>query len=111
MATVDYDSGDPPGQLEQVLKHSEWKSFETRRKQSERRGKLRGIACAMFIEPAGASVAPKEEAFIKFGDSGNAIVYALAGPSGSCSRTTAQASAASPWSRASGPRRRIAASL
>jgi carbon-monoxide dehydrogenase large subunit len=82
MATVDYDSGDPPGQLEQVLKHSEWKSFETRRKQSERRGKLRGIACAMFIEPAGASVAPKEEVFIKFGESGNPMVYALAGPSG-----------------------------
>jgi carbon-monoxide dehydrogenase large subunit len=81
-ATVDYDSGDPPGQLERVLKHSEWTSFETRRKRSERQGKLRGIACAMFIEPAGASVAPKEEAFIKFGDSGNAIVYALAGPSG-----------------------------
>jgi carbon-monoxide dehydrogenase large subunit len=36
----------------------------------------------MFIEPAGASVAPREEAFIKFGDSGNALVYALAGPSG-----------------------------
>ena len=82
MATVDYDSGDPPGQLERVLKESEWASFETRRKQSERRGKLRGIACATFIEPAGASVAPKEEVFIKFGDSGNPLVYALAGPSG-----------------------------
>jgi carbon-monoxide dehydrogenase large subunit len=81
-ATVDYDSGDPPGLLERALKHSEWSVFDARRRQSERRGKLRGIACAMFIEPAGASVAPKEEAFIKFGDSGNAIVYALAGPSG-----------------------------
>jgi len=81
-ATVDYDSGDPPGQLEQALEHSQWKAFETRRAEAARRGKLRGIACAMFIEPAGASVAPKEEAFIKFGDSGNALVYALAGPSG-----------------------------
>jgi carbon-monoxide dehydrogenase large subunit len=81
-ATVDYDSGDPPGQLERALEHSQWKSFEARRAEAARRGKLRGIACAMFIEPAGASVAPKEEAFIKFGDSGNALLYALAGPSG-----------------------------
>jgi carbon-monoxide dehydrogenase large subunit len=81
-ATVDYDSGDPPGQLERALEESKWKSFEARRAAAAKRGKLRGIACAMFIEPAGASVAPKEEAFIKFGDSGNALVYALAGPSG-----------------------------
>ncbi|MGH8621058.1 MAG: xanthine dehydrogenase family protein molybdopterin-binding subunit, partial [Burkholderiales bacterium] len=81
-ATVDYDSGDPPGQLERALEQSQWNAFEARRAEAARRGKLRGIACAMFIEPAGASVAPKEEAFIKFGDSGNALVYALAGPSG-----------------------------
>ena len=81
-ATVDYDSGDPPGQLERALEESKWKSFEARRAEAAKRGKLRGIACAMFIEPAGASVAPKEEAFIKFGNSGNALVYALAGPSG-----------------------------
>jgi carbon-monoxide dehydrogenase large subunit len=81
-ATVDYDSGDPPGQLELALQHSQWSAFEPRRAEAARRGKLRGIACAMFIEPAGASVAPKEEAFIKFGDSGNALLYALAGPSG-----------------------------
>jgi carbon-monoxide dehydrogenase large subunit len=81
-ATVDYDSGDPPGQLERALEHSQWSAFEPRRTEAARRGKLRGIACAMFIEPAGASVAPKEEVFIKFGDSGNALLYALAGPSG-----------------------------
>jgi carbon-monoxide dehydrogenase large subunit len=81
-ATVDYDSGDPPGQLERALEQSRWEAFEPRRAEAARRGKLRGIACAMFIEPAGASVAPKEEAFIKFGDSGNALLYALAGPSG-----------------------------
>jgi carbon-monoxide dehydrogenase large subunit len=81
-ATVDYDSGDPPGQLELALEHSQWKAFESRRAEAARHGKLRGIACAMFIEPAGAAVAPKEEAFIKFGASGSALVYALAGPSG-----------------------------
>ena len=81
-ATVEYDSGDPPGLLDRVLKHSEWNAFEARSTEARRRGKLRGIGCAMFIEPAGASMSPKEEVVIKFGDSGNAIVYALAGPSG-----------------------------
>ena len=77
-----YDSGDPHGLLEEALKQGEWSSFETRRAEAKRRGKLRGIGCAMFVEPAGAGAAPKEEAMIKFGDSGNALLYVLAGPSG-----------------------------
>jgi carbon-monoxide dehydrogenase large subunit len=36
----------------------------------------------VFVEPAGASAAPKEEALIRFGDSGNATLYVLAGPGG-----------------------------
>ena len=47
-----------------------------------RRGKLRGIGCAVFIEPSGGGASPKEEVAIQFGASGNARVYALAGPSG-----------------------------
>jgi len=77
-----YDSGDPPGLLEEALKQGEWSSFESRRAEAKRRGKLRGIGCAVFVEPAGAGAAPKEEAMIKFGDSGNALLYVLAGPSG-----------------------------
>jgi carbon-monoxide dehydrogenase large subunit len=77
-----YDSGDPHGLLEEALKQGEWSSFETRRSEAKKRGKLRGIGCAMFVEPAGAGAAPKEEAMIKFGDSGNALLYVLAGPSG-----------------------------
>ena len=45
-------------------------------------GKLRGIGCAVFCEPSGAGAAPKEEAVIKFGDSGNATLHVLAGSSG-----------------------------
>jgi carbon-monoxide dehydrogenase large subunit len=77
-----YDSGDPPGLLEEALAKGEWKSFESRRAEAARRGKLRGIGCAVFVEPAGAGGAPKEETMIKFGESGNALLYALAGPSG-----------------------------
>jgi carbon-monoxide dehydrogenase large subunit len=77
-----YDSGDPAGELEEVLEKSDWHSFEARRRQSASLRKLRGIGCAVFCEPSGAGAAPKEEAMIKFGDSGNAALYVLAGPSG-----------------------------
>jgi carbon-monoxide dehydrogenase large subunit len=77
-----YDSGDPPGLLDEALAKGEWSTFETRRAESKKRGKLRGIGCAVFVEPAGAGGAPKEEAMIKFGESGNALLYSMAGPSG-----------------------------
>ncbi len=77
-----YDSGDPPGLIDEAVQRAEWTAFESRRAESRRRGKLRGIGCAVFIEPSGAGAAPKEEAAIKFGDSGNALVYVLSGPSG-----------------------------
>src|SRR5499427_3610094 len=77
-----YDSGDPPGLLKEVLAKSEWKGFESRRADARKRGKLRGIGCAVFVEPAGAGGSPKEEAMIKFGESGSALLYSMAGPSG-----------------------------
>ncbi len=77
-----YDSGDPHGLVDEVVKQAEWNSFESRRAESKKRGKLRGIGCGVFVEPAGAGGAPKEEAMIKFGESGNALLYVLAGPSG-----------------------------
>ena len=77
-----YDSGDPPGLLEEVLRQAHWSKFGERRAEAPRRGRLRGIGCAIFIEPAGAGRAPKEEVAIRFDDSGRAVLYALAGPSG-----------------------------
>jgi carbon-monoxide dehydrogenase large subunit len=77
-----YDSGDPPGLLEEALARGEWSTFEQRRAEAAKRGGLRGIGCAVFVEPAGAGGAPKEEAMIKFGESGSALIYCLAGPSG-----------------------------
>src|SRR5260221_7927425 len=77
-----YDSGDPAGYLDDALEHSDWAGFAQRKKDSERRGKLRGIGCAVFVEPSGGSAAPQEQAAIKFGESGNPSLYVLAGPSG-----------------------------
>jgi carbon-monoxide dehydrogenase large subunit len=77
-----YDSGDPPGLLEDVLKHSNYAGFEKRRAASKANGKLRGISCCIFIEPSGGGSSPNEETFIKFGDSGNPVLYTVSGPSG-----------------------------
>ena len=77
-----YDSGDPPGELELALEQAQWSSFENRRAEAKRRGKLRGIGCAVFIEPSGGGQLPKDEAAIKFSDSGTATLYSLSAPCG-----------------------------
>lgn len=78
----EYDSGDPLGLLEAAIEHSDWSGYPGRSARSASQGKLRGIGLAAFIEPAGGGGSPKEEVAIKFGDSGNAVLYAVSGPSG-----------------------------
>ncbi|MCC6777369.1 MAG: xanthine dehydrogenase family protein molybdopterin-binding subunit [Hyphomicrobiales bacterium] len=75
-----YDSGDPPGLLKEALEAADWKGFERRRREAKRRGKLRGIGCAVFIEPSGG--AGQEEIAIRFDGEGKLDLFALAGPSG-----------------------------
>ena len=58
-----YDSGDYPALLEAALTQADWSGFPTRRADTERRGMLRGIGCALFVEPAGG-VVPKDEVAI-----------------------------------------------
>jgi aerobic carbon-monoxide dehydrogenase large subunit len=77
-----YDSGDPPGYLADALRFSNWDGFASRRDLSRRSGKLRGIGCAVFVEPSGGSSHGEEQAAIKFGESGNPSLYVLSGPSG-----------------------------
>ena len=77
-----YDSGDPPGYLADALQYSDWAHFSQRREMSKMAGKLRGIGCAVFVEPSGGSSHGQEQAAIKFGESGNPSLYVLSGPSG-----------------------------
>jgi carbon-monoxide dehydrogenase large subunit len=77
-----YDSGDFPALLEKAVEFSAWSSFENRRSSSKANGKLRGIGCAMFVEPSGQGPVPKEEALIRFGESGNAEIFTLSGSTG-----------------------------
>lgn len=77
-----YDSGDPPGLLADVLTAADWKGVEKRRKAAQKRGKLFGAACSVFIEPSGGGAAPREEVAIRFGANGTLTLYTVSGPSG-----------------------------
>jgi carbon-monoxide dehydrogenase large subunit len=45
-----YDSGDFAGNMMRALKNADWKGFAARRRQSNKRGKLRGIGIANYVE-------------------------------------------------------------
>ena len=48
-----YDSGDFDGAMKLAMKKADWTGFAARREASARRGKLRGIGLAMYIERCG----------------------------------------------------------
>jgi carbon-monoxide dehydrogenase large subunit len=79
--TATYDSGDHAGLLEEAVRRSAWDDFEARRAESAARGRLRGIGCALFVEPSGGG-AVAEQAAIVFSRSGEATIHTLAGASG-----------------------------
>jgi carbon-monoxide dehydrogenase large subunit len=52
---LSYDSGDFIGNMEKALELADWVGFPARRRESEARGKLRGIGMANYVEsPVGA---------------------------------------------------------
>jgi carbon-monoxide dehydrogenase large subunit len=77
-----YDSGDYATLLDKALQASGWSSFEARRAQSKAGGRLRGIGCAVFVEPSGPALSPKDQAMLKFGPSGGMQLFSVSGPSG-----------------------------
>ena len=48
-----YDSGDFAGVMERAMQRADWAGFAARRAQARRRGRLRGIGLAMYIERCG----------------------------------------------------------
>lgn len=77
-----YDSGNPGGYLDDAIRHSEWSGFPARRRESEKKGRLRGIGCAVFLEPSGGRAGAPEEGAVHFDENGNPTVYVVSGPSG-----------------------------
>jgi len=77
-----FDSGDFPGLLDKVKELSNWAQFNARRRQSRKAGKLRGIGCAMFIEPSGGGHAKQDEVAALFRPDGSLVLHNVAGASG-----------------------------
>ena len=72
-----YDSGDFAGLLDRVVEHADWRGFAARRAQSQARGKLRGIGMALFLEPSGGGVAPKDQVALRFAANGDVLLHAV----------------------------------
>ncbi len=68
-----YDSGDFPGNMQRSMTKADWTSFAARRAESEKRGMLRGIGMAYYIEICGNG--PGEGAIIKVDPKGTVTVF------------------------------------
>ncbi len=75
-----YDSADPDRLLTTALQAADWQGFAQRRKDAKRRGRLRGIGLALFLEPSGG--VGKEQVEVRVESGGRLAMYANAGPSG-----------------------------
>jgi len=76
-----YDSADFDLLLDTAVAASDWSGFATRRAEAATRGRLRGIGCALFIEPAGG-VSPTDEMAITFEADGCILLHEVAVASG-----------------------------
>ena len=72
----EYDSGDYRAGLDQALAEAGWDGFQERRAEASARGKLRGIGCAVFVEPSGG-VVPKDEVAITFDADGDVVLHTV----------------------------------
>jgi carbon-monoxide dehydrogenase large subunit len=76
-----YDSADFAALLNEAVAEADWAGFASRRAEAASRGKLRGIGCALFVEPAGG-VAPTDEVAITFEPDGTLLLHEVAIASG-----------------------------
>ncbi len=70
-AGFEYDCGDFAGVLDTALHASSWKSFDQRKAESAKRGKLRGLGIATYIEATGAGFAPHDQVELRWEGGGN----------------------------------------
>ena len=77
-----FESGDFRALLDRAERESGWREFPQRQASAARSGKLRGIGCAVFIEPSGGGGVPKDQVAIQFDAKGVAKLYLTATASG-----------------------------
>jgi len=79
---VVWDSADFAALIDRAERESNWREFPARLAAAAKRGKLRGIGCAAFIEPSGGGGAPKDQVAVQFDEKGIARLYLTATASG-----------------------------
>jgi carbon-monoxide dehydrogenase large subunit len=75
-AGFEYDCGDFAGVMDKAIQASSWKSFDQRKEEARKRGKLRGRGIATYIEATGGGFAPHDQVELRWGDDGGITVYA-----------------------------------
>jgi carbon-monoxide dehydrogenase large subunit len=79
-AGFEYDCGDFAGVLEKALENADWSGFAERKKQSAKRGRLRGRGMATYIEATGAGFAPQDQIELRWNvegqNAGGVTIYA-----------------------------------
>ncbi len=77
-----FDSGDFGALIAKAEEASRWRDFARRRSDAARRNAVRGIGCAVFLEPSGGGMFPKDQVAIRFVGGDQIVLYSVAGPSG-----------------------------
>ena len=77
-----FESGDFRALVDRAERESGWREFPERHASAAKSGKLRGIGCAVFIEPSGGGGVPKDQVAIQFDAKGVAKLYLTATASG-----------------------------
>ena len=83
-----YDCGEFAAVMDKALALADWAGFPARREQSARRGRLRGIGMASFLEASGAGGAPRDEVRARFDANGDLHLYAVSQSGGQGHETT-----------------------
>ncbi len=70
-----YDCGEFEKVMDKALALADWSGFPARHEGSTRKGKLRGIGVATFLEISAPGLAPKDQAHARFDKAGDLHVY------------------------------------
>lgn len=60
------DSGNPDALLQAVREEARWTDFPARAQAAAERGRIRGIACALFVEPCGGGFVGEDQVMLEF---------------------------------------------
>lgn len=77
-----YDCGDFEGVMNKALKLADYDGFAARQTDSVKRGKLRGIGLACYLEASGGGGAPKDQVSCRWDKDGKVSLFGVTGPSG-----------------------------